>query len=45
MAAGIDLIRKVGGDLRGAACVIELTFLGGRDKIDVPFEVLMQYDD
>ena len=45
MAAGIDLIRKVGGDVRGAACVIELTFLGGRDKIDVPFEVLMQYDD
>ncbi|UCH75917.1 MAG: adenine phosphoribosyltransferase [Rhodospirillales bacterium] len=45
MAAGIDLIREVGGDVRGAACVIELTFLGGRNKIDVPFEVLLTYDE
>ena len=45
MAAGIELIRKVGGDVRGAACVIELTFLGGRDKLDVPVEVLLRYDD
>jgi adenine phosphoribosyltransferase len=44
MAAGIDLIREVGGDVRGAACVIELTFLGGREKIDVPFEVLLKYN-
>ena len=44
MAAGIDLIREVGGDVRGAACVVELTFLGGREKIDVPFEVLLKYD-
>lgn len=45
MAAGIDLIRKVGGNVCGAACVVELTFLGGRDRIDVPFEVLLQYDE
>ncbi len=45
MAAGIELIRKVGGEVRGAACVVELTFLGGRKHIDVPFEVLLQYDD
>ncbi|MDH5412185.1 MAG: adenine phosphoribosyltransferase [Alphaproteobacteria bacterium] len=45
MAAGIELIRKVGGDVRGVACIIELTFLGGRDKLDVPLEVLMKYDD
>jgi adenine phosphoribosyltransferase len=45
MAAGIELIRKVGGDVRGAACIIELNFLGGRDKLDVPLEVLMQYDE
>lgn len=45
MAAGIELIRKVGGDVRGVACIIELTFLRGRDKLDVPLEVLMQYDE
>lgn len=45
MSAGIELIRKVGGDVRGAACIIELTFLGGRDKLDVPFEVLLRYDE
>ena len=45
MSAGIELIRKVGGDVRGAACVIELTFLGGRSKLDVPCEVLLKYDE
>ena len=45
MAAGVELIRKVGGDVRGAACIIELTFLGGREKIDVPIEVLLRYDE
>jgi hypothetical protein len=25
--------------------LMELTFLGGRDKINVPFEALIQYDD
>ncbi|CAA6604658.1 hypothetical protein MTBLM1_30251 [Rhodospirillaceae bacterium LM-1] len=28
----------------GAACIIELTFLNGRDKLDVPFVSLVQYD-
>ncbi len=45
MSAGIELIRKIGGDVRGAACIIELTFLGGRERLDVPFEVLLKYDD
>ena len=43
MAAGIELIRKVGGDVRAAACIIELTFLDGRSKIDVPLTVLLEY--
>ncbi|MEE8445193.1 MAG: adenine phosphoribosyltransferase [Alphaproteobacteria bacterium] len=43
MAAGIELIRKVGGDIKGAACIIELDFLGGRSKIDVPLTVLLNY--
>ncbi|MDR6292763.1 MULTISPECIES: adenine phosphoribosyltransferase [Inquilinus] len=44
MAAAIQLLRRVGADVRGAACFIELTFLGGRDKIDAPVTSLMQYD-
>ncbi len=44
MAAAIDLLRKVGGDVAAAATVIELTFLGGRAKIDAPFESLVAYD-
>ncbi|MBB5373150.1 adenine phosphoribosyltransferase [Acidocella aromatica] len=45
MAAGIQLLQKVGGDVVAAASLIELTFLGGRDKLDVPFEALVQYDN
>lgn len=44
MAAAIELLRKVGGDVVGAAALIELTFLGGRAKFDAPFESLMAYD-
>ena len=36
MAATIGLLKKVGATVTGAACLIELTFLGGRKKIDVP---------
>jgi adenine phosphoribosyltransferase len=45
MAAGIKLLQKVGGEVVAAASLIELTFLGGRDKLDVPFEALVQYDN
>lgn len=45
MRAGIDLCRKVGGDVKAAATIIELTFLGGRSKLDVPFSSLVAYDD
>jgi adenine phosphoribosyltransferase len=45
MSAGTELIRKVGGDVRGAACIIELTFLNGRSKLDIPCEVLLKYDE
>lgn len=44
LAASIDLLRQVGADVRSAACIIELTFLHGRRRIDVPLSVLMQYD-
>ena len=44
MSAAIELCRKVGGSVVGAACIIELTFLGGRDKIDVPLTSVLSYE-
>ena len=45
MAAGINLLRQAGAVVPAAAALIELTFLGGRQKLDVPFEALLQYHD
>jgi adenine phosphoribosyltransferase len=45
MAAAIELFRKVGAEVAGAACIIELTFLNGRNKVNVPFSALVAYDD
>jgi len=44
MQAAIQLIRKVGGEVPGCACLIELAFLKGRDRLDVPCVSLMTYD-
>ena len=44
MAAGIALLRAVGAEVPAAAALIELTFLNGRDKLDVPVCSLVQYD-
>jgi adenine phosphoribosyltransferase len=44
MAAGIHLLQNVGAEVVAAAALIELTFLNGRKKFDVPFEALVQYD-
>ena len=44
MAASIELARRVGGDVRAAVCIIELTFLGGREKLDTDFTSLIAYD-
>jgi adenine phosphoribosyltransferase len=44
MAAAIALLRKVGADVRGAACIIELAFLRGRAKLAVPFASVVSYD-
>ncbi len=44
MAAGIALLRQVGAVVPAAAALIELTFLGGRERLDVPFESLIAYD-
>lgn len=44
MAAASELIRKVGGEVTGSAAIMELTFLEGRKKLDIPFESLIKYD-
>ena len=44
MAAGISLLRQAGAIVPCAACLIELTFLKGRDRLDVPFVSLAAYD-
>jgi adenine phosphoribosyltransferase len=45
MSAGIKLLRKAGAEVPLAAALIELTFLQGRARLDVPFESLVAYDD
>ena len=45
MTASIKLLRQAGAEVEGAACLIELTFLNGRDKLDVPFTALVSYDE
>jgi adenine phosphoribosyltransferase len=44
MAAAIALLRGVGAEVPAAAALIELTFLGGREKIGLPFASLIAYD-
>jgi adenine phosphoribosyltransferase len=43
--AAIDLCRKVGGDVVAAACIVELNFLKGRSRIDVPVHSMVSYDE
>jgi adenine phosphoribosyltransferase len=43
--AAAALFRKVGADVVGAACIMELTFLNGRKKLDMPFNSLVSYDE
>jgi adenine phosphoribosyltransferase len=46
MAAGIELLRQAGAEVVGAAAIVELTFLGGRDRLGgIPFQSLVAYDE
>lgn len=45
MAAATMLLRNVGAEVVGAACIIELTFLNGRSKLDIPCSTLVAYDE
>ena len=43
-AAAADLVTRLGGTVQGIACVIELTFLGGRSRLEgYDFHSLIQY--
>ena len=44
MQAGIALLRNVGAEVPAAAAMIELSFLGGRSRLDVPCISLIAYD-
>ncbi|HXV23830.1 MAG TPA: adenine phosphoribosyltransferase [Alphaproteobacteria bacterium] len=44
LAAAIRLLRNVGAEVSAAACIIELAFLKGRERIDVPFTALISYE-
>jgi adenine phosphoribosyltransferase len=43
MAAAIRLLRLAGAEVVGAAFIIELDFLDGRARLDVPVESLMRF--
>ena len=43
LVASLNLLREIGADVVGAACLIELSFLKGRDRLGIPFDALMDY--
>jgi len=45
MAAGVALLRQAGAVVPAVGALIELTFLGGRKRLDVPIETLLTYDE
>ncbi len=42
MKATGDLVRKAGGEIALSCCVLELSDLGGREKLDFPFQTLLE---
>lgn len=44
LAAAVALLRKMGAEVTGAGCMVELTFLNGRSHIDIPVTTLVQYE-
>ena len=45
MSAAVQLLRQCGAEVSGGACLIELTFLNGRAKLDIPVTTLISYDE
>ena len=44
MQAAVELIRRQGGAAVAGACIIELGFLGGRRRVEVPVTSMVTYD-
>src|ERR1044071_9699109 len=44
MQAAIELVQQRGGMVAGAACIIELAFLAGRERLNVPLTSMIVYD-
>jgi adenine phosphoribosyltransferase len=44
MQAAIDLVQRQGGEVAAAVCIIELAFLNGRHRINVPLTSMVVYD-
>jgi adenine phosphoribosyltransferase len=44
MQAAIELVQQQGGIVAGAACLIELAFLAGRQRLDIPLISMITYD-
>jgi len=44
MQAAIQLIKRQGGTVAAAACIIELAFLNGRSRLEVPLTAMVSYD-
>ncbi len=45
LAAGIALLRRIGAEIPAAIALIELTALGGRARLDIPFAAVVSYPD
>ncbi|GAA0591140.1 adenine phosphoribosyltransferase [Caenispirillum bisanense] len=43
--AAVNLFRQAGAEVVGVAAIIELSFLNGRQRLDVPFDALITYDE
>ena len=39
-----DVLQKAGAEVTGSASIIELSFLNGREKLDVPHTSLVAYE-
>jgi adenine phosphoribosyltransferase len=44
LQAAIELVKRQGGMVAAAACIIELAFLNGRSRLDVPLAAMVSYD-
>ena len=45
VSAMVEMVRRLGGEIVEAGFIVELEFLKGRDKLDIPVYSLLQYGD